>query len=136
WLAVAAVCALSPGCGGGGTLMLAPSINSTAPAVSASAAAVDFGNQRVGISSTPKSVTVSNTGSAALNVSEINITGDFAQSNNCGASLAPAASCIFNVIFTPRSTGGQSGSIAIANNTAGRPLKGNLTVAGSFPQAG
>src|SRR5208283_754222 len=60
----------------------------TAPAVTLSPTSLTFGNQGVSTTSTTRTVTLTNTGTASLSISSIAISGDFAQSNNCGTSLA------------------------------------------------
>jgi hypothetical protein len=87
--------------------------------------ALDFGSELVGTPSANSSVTLKNTGSAALNISGVTIggaqSGDFAQSNNCGTSLAAGATCTFNVTFTPLNTGARSAFVQIADNAFGSP---------------
>src|SRR5262249_49274346 len=48
-------------------------------------------------------------------------TGPFAQTNNCGTSLAAGANCTVNVTFTPPSVGSQSGNVTIATNASANP---------------
>ncbi|HEX8816620.1 MAG TPA: FG-GAP-like repeat-containing protein [Terriglobales bacterium] len=81
---------------------------------------VTFGN-----SSAPQNVTLTNTGPATLTLSGISLTGadvaDFAQNNNCGATLAPNASCQIAVTFTPTTLGTRSAAVRIADNAPGTP---------------
>jgi hypothetical protein len=49
-------------------------------------------------------VTVSNPGGMALSITGIQATGDFAQTNNCGTSLASLASCTISVTTGPTSS--------------------------------
>jgi hypothetical protein len=63
--------------------------------------ALNFGNQDRGITSAPQVVTLSNIGSAPLTISLIQTTGQYAQTNNCGNSLAVGGSCRITVSFTP-----------------------------------
>src|SRR5207248_820902 len=69
----------------------------TAPAASFAPASIPFGNQPVNTTSPAQAVTLSNTGYAPLTISSIAVTGtnssDFAQTNNCGSSLAANSSC-------------------------------------------
>lgn len=60
-----------------------------------------FGTQAMGTTSASQPITLSNTGTAALSITSIVATGDFAQTNNCGASLAVGKNCAINVTFTP-----------------------------------
>jgi uncharacterized repeat protein (TIGR01451 family) len=91
------------------------------PVIGLSTTILNFPSQPVGSTSSPQSVTVSNTGSSALNISSVVVTGDFAQTNTCGASLAAGASCAFFITFTPTTTGTLSGSLSITHDAAGSP---------------
>jgi hypothetical protein len=53
---------------------------------------VSFGTQTVGTSSAPQAVVFSNINREAVKISAIIASGDFAQSNDCAAMLAPALS--------------------------------------------
>ena len=66
-------------------------------------------------------VTVSNTGNGAAAISSITASGDFAQTNTCGSSLAAGASCTVNVTFTPTASGARTGTLSIASNAPGSP---------------
>jgi len=44
--------------------------------------------------------------------------GDFAENNNCGQTLAPGVSCRINAYFIPTTTGTRVGSITIASNAS------------------
>ena len=98
---------------------------------------VDFGEQTVGITSSPKNVTLMNTGNVTLNIMSIGIVGtnkgDFAQTNNCGASIPAKGSCTINVTFTPRATGTRNGAVAVEDNAPGSPQKVPLTGVGASP---
>jgi len=68
-------------------------------------------------SSAPQTVTVSNTGNATATITALRINGDFTETNNCGSSLAPGASCQFSVTFRPTAAGTFQGSIEFDSNT-------------------
>ena len=66
-----------------------------------------FGNQTVGTTSAPQSITLNNTGTAALTVNRIGL-GDstqFAQTSNCVGTVPAGSSCTINVTFSPTSAG-------------------------------
>jgi len=90
-----------------------------APVAALSPASLTFAAQRVGTSSNAQTVTLSNTGTAALAISSISASGDFTQTNNCAGSLAPNASCTINVIFKPSTTGARSGVLTVSSNSNG-----------------
>jgi Bacterial Ig-like domain (group 3)/FG-GAP-like repeat/Transmembrane protein 131-like N-terminal len=98
---------------------------------------LDFGKQTVGIASSPKNVTLMNTGNVVLNIMSIGIVGtnrgDFAQTNNCGTSIPANGSCTINVTFTPRATGTRNGAVSVEDNAPGSPQKVPLTGVGVLP---
>jgi hypothetical protein len=81
--------------------------------VTATPSALNFGSVATGSTSAAQTVTVSNpTGSAAA-VSSIAVSGDYAQSNTCGTSIAANGSCTVNVTFAPTGTGARSGALTV-----------------------
>ncbi len=93
-----------------------------------------FGPQTVGKTSAPQTVTLTNTGTAALAVSKIAASGDFAETNNCGSSVNAGASCAITVTFTPTSAGLRFGSLTIADSAPDSPQQIPLTGIGNGPQ--
>ncbi|MEZ2347835.1 lamin tail domain-containing protein [Terriglobus sp. RCC_193] len=67
----------------------------------------------VGQNSVGQQLTLTNTGETAISITGFTVTGDFAQSNNCGSSLAVGSACAINVVFTPTATGARTGSIKV-----------------------
>jgi hypothetical protein len=92
---------------------------------------LSFASQNVGSTSAAQSVTVSNTGSAAAAVSGISTSGDFAQTNNCGSSIAAGASCAVSVTFTPTASGTRAGTLSIASNASNNPVSVALSGTGA-----
>jgi FG-GAP-like repeat/Abnormal spindle-like microcephaly-assoc'd, ASPM-SPD-2-Hydin len=94
-----------------------------------------FTTQLVGTSSPPQAVTLSNYGSVTLRINRIAITGtdhgDFAQTNTCGSSVAPGASCAISATFNPTQSGTRSGAVSIKDNAPGSPQTVNLTGTGT-----
>ncbi len=70
----------------------------------------------LGDTSPPRDFLISNPGSAPLKVSNIAITGDFSQTNNCPETLAIGASCTITAVFMPTELGVRTGSITIQDN--------------------
>ena len=81
--------------------------------------------QLLGTTSSPMVMTLTNTGDGDLAISNVTVSGDFAQTNTCGSTLAPSASCTFSVTFTPTATGDRTGFLTI-NDNAGGPHQVNL----------
>ncbi|HKM46889.1 MAG TPA: choice-of-anchor D domain-containing protein [Terriglobales bacterium] len=94
------------------------------PIVSLTPTALTWGGIVLGTTSSAKSVTVKNTGTATLNISSIATSGDFAQmtsANPCGSSLAAGKDCVIKVTFTPTQVGLRTGNITITDNAPNSP---------------
>jgi hypothetical protein len=89
------------------------------PAASPSTTNLNFGHQDVKTTSTSQTVTLTNTGSAALQVSGVSASSDFATTTNCIAAspLQPNASCTESVTFTPPVAGPASGTLTFTDNS-------------------
>ena len=90
-----------------------------------------FGNQMVGTTSNPLSLTLSNIGTATLAVNSITIVGanaaDFAiATNTCGGSVIPNSPCTVSITFSPSAVGSRAASVALSTND---PVNPNLNVA-------
>jgi chitodextrinase len=95
------------------------------PLVSLSSNNINFGSVQTGVTSSPQSVTLRNTGGATLIINSITVsggnTGDFAETDNCEGTLATASSCNVNVTFMPATTGPRASSVIISDNAPGTP---------------
>lgn len=93
------------------------------PELTLSAASIDFNTVQIG-SNANRMVTVTNNGTAELNISNIALVGsdasEFAQTNNC-AVVAPAENCALSITFSPASEGEKSATINIASNDPSNP---------------
>lgn len=99
--------------------------------LSANPSSLTFASQALNTTSASQPVTVSNTGTAAASVSGVSVTGDFAQTNNCGTSIAAGASCTVNVSFRPTASGARSGSLTITSNASNSPTTVGLSGTGA-----
>lgn len=77
---------------------------------------INFGSVPVGQQSQPVNVTLTNTGANDLSLSSFGTAGDFSQTNQCPAMLAPSQSCIIAVTFTPTKKGARSGKLQVTDN--------------------
>jgi hypothetical protein len=128
-------------CGGNGssatpTPTPTPTPSPGTPAAIVSPASLTFGNQAVSSASAAQSVTLSNTGGAALTISSIVASGDFAQTNTCGGSIAAGASCAINVTFAPTAQGPRTGTLTITDNASSSPQVVALSGTGAAPAGG
>jgi Bacterial Ig-like domain (group 3)/FG-GAP-like repeat/Abnormal spindle-like microcephaly-assoc'd, ASPM-SPD-2-Hydin len=105
--------------------------------VKLSQSSINFGNQTVGIASSPASVTITNTGNVVLDISSVGISGtngpDYGQTNNCGKSLAAGGTCTIAVTFTPSADGTRTASINVKDDAPGSPQAVSLTGTGVSP---
>jgi subtilase family serine protease len=117
------------------------SLNGTGvgPAVSLSHTALTFPSTAVGYPAAVQSVTLKNTGNAALTMANpaFTITGtnasSFSKTTTCGASVAVGASCSVTLTFTPKALGSLSAVLKVADNAAGSPQIVDLSGTGKAP---
>ena len=97
--------------------------------IALSPASLAFGNETVNVPAS-KPITVTNSGTSAITVSSITITGantvSFQQTNNCGSSIPSPGNCTVTVTFKPTGTGARSASVTLVDNigTQNVPLTG------------
>jgi len=92
---------------------------------------LNFQAQLVGSTSTPRTVTLTNTGTTALTISSIKVLGQFGMSSSCGSSVAAGANCTISATFSPKSRGTKSGTISVADSASSKPQIIELAGAGT-----
>ncbi len=92
---------------------------------------VSFPSRTVGTASTPYGVTLDNTESSAITISNISVTGDFSQTNTCPSTLAAKANCVISVIFTPMQVGTRSGALTVTDTGTNSPQVTSLSGTGN-----
>ena len=109
----------------------------TAPIMSLSASSLTFGPQLVGTESASQTITITNTGNAALNGIFFGMTLDlepiFPLTTTCGPTVSPGASCTFSVAFKPATTGTTATTMVVGNNS-GLPFQ-QVDLSGTSPQS-
>ena len=112
---------------------------SSAPAVSLSPTSLAFGSLAVGTASTAQTITLTNSGNAALSVTSIAVSGtnasDFAETNNCGSSVAAGANCTISVTFKPAAAGTRTAAVTLTDNATGSPQSVGLSGTGGSTSA-
>jgi len=95
------------------------------PTVTLSATKISFPATTVGTASGSQSVTMTNTGSVAVSISSIALSGTNASSfvfaNSCGTSLAAGANCSIHGHFAPTAGSALSATITITDNAGNSP---------------
>ena len=94
-------------------------------------ASLTFAAQATGSTSASQAVTLQNTGTGILTLSSIAASGVFSETNGCGKTLAPGASCIISVSFTPLADGTATGTLMVTDNATSSPQTVSLTGTGT-----
>ena len=98
-----------------------------------------FARQVLGTKSAPQSVTLTNTGTSALSINSMYVSGPFhsASGTTCGASVAPGGNCTIAVSFKPTVEGANAGLVTILDSASSKPqvieLNGTGTVISVSP---
>ncbi|MFT4114930.1 choice-of-anchor D domain-containing protein [Silvibacterium sp.] len=96
--------------------------------MSVTPASLSFNPEQGGTLSAPQQLFVKNTGSLALAITQISVTGDFTESDTCSAPVSPGDGCVVEVYFLPTATGTRTGVLTLfANVPTGQvtvPLSG------------
>ncbi len=100
---------------------------------------LQFDSQTPGVATPLSGVALTNEGTDFLEISSIVARGNFAESNNCPASLQAGSSCDIFVSFKPPEAGYYSGSLVISDNAPESPqvvsLAGTSQPAPAYGQA-
>jgi hypothetical protein len=116
-----------------------PLVSAAAPSqtrIALNPASVTFPAQQTGTLSTFATVTVTNTGTATLIVTNVAASGDFMESDHCaGTSVAVSASCTVSLQFDPAAVGTRTGVLTVYGNVAGGQATVPLSGIGTAPSA-
>jgi hypothetical protein len=75
----------------------------------------------VGTTSAAQTATLTNTGTVAVNISNISTTSQFTETNNCPSSLAISGSCQIQVEYAPLQKGPATGKLSVTDDAQGSP---------------
>ena len=116
---------------GAGLINALAGLGTGGPVVILSPTSRKWGKVLVGHTPGARKVTVTNSGTTALNITNIAASGDFAlvavkatkKVSPCvnGSTVAAGASCLVKVTFTPTQTGLRTGNLAFTDNAPGSP---------------
>src|SRR6266496_4901195 len=98
-----------------------------------SPASFSFASQTVGTTSAGQKVALNNTGLTPMRIYNLATSGDFAETNNCPASLAPSSSCIITVAFSPAGSGTRTGLLQVSASAGSLPQVTSLKGTGIVP---
>jgi hypothetical protein len=117
------------------TISLSGTATAGTPQATLSASSLTFASQNVGTVSAAQSVSLTNSGTGALAISSIWLSGasagDFSMTTNCPPSLAASASCAVSITFQPQVAGTRTAILSFSDPAAGSPQTVALTGTGS-----
>ena len=112
-------------------------LSGNAPAASLSASMISFGAQQLDAPGAAQQVTLTNTGSAALEITGIAVTGTGASSfiftNSCGSTLSAGGACAIEGQFNTSTPGAVVATLQISDSALGSPQSVSLTGTGVYP---
>ena len=112
-------------------LNLSGTATAKASAIQFSPAALDFGESVVGGKIAAKSVTITNAGATSVGLSGVaamNAPAYEVVADQCsGRSLAPHASCVVSISYSPTANGAEPGLLRVVDSVSGSPQVYSLT---------
>jgi Abnormal spindle-like microcephaly-assoc'd, ASPM-SPD-2-Hydin/Beta-propeller repeat len=120
----------TPAPGGGTSVDVGFTIAAAPGQLSLSPATIAFGNESVATPSPAQTVILTNTGGQPISLTSIAASSQFSETNNCGSTLSPAASCKVSVIFTPSASGPQTGTLTLTDDAMSSPQAVTLSGTG------
>ena len=97
----------------------------TQPTADLSPPSMTFASQALESTSSAQAVTLTDSGDTTLDTPTIAPTGAyasaFAQSNDCGTSVAARTNCTTSAAFTPAASGTRAAAVTLADNSTGSP---------------
>jgi hypothetical protein len=93
-----------------------------------------FGTEKVGQTTTAKTLTITNSGQAPATGLAISITGqnaiDFSQTSQCSNTLAAGANCTVSMTFKPTATGARVATLIVTYTSGGTQLTPSFSLTG------
>src|SRR5204863_401859 len=115
----------------------------SAPGVGLAPTTLAFGNQFINTTSAAQTVTLTNTGNAALTISSIAASGDFAETSTAATATpiipttrAAVSSRMISKTNTPTVAGARTGTLTVTDNADGLSLPVTLPISPSAPGVG
>ena len=93
-----------------------------------------FGNEAVGATSPPQTVSLTNAGASAVAIASITPSAGYTDTTTCGASLAANQSCNVSVSFAPTGAGAVQGLLTVTSNANGPNTVQTVSLSGTGVQ--
>lgn len=91
-----------------------------------------YPTQLVGTTSPQQTATLTNTGNEPVNISKIDASSPFSQTNNCPSTLPVGDSCQIQVVFSPKDPGKVKGALSVTDDAKGSPQQVALSGIGTI----
>jgi hypothetical protein len=96
-----------------------------------SPASLTFNSQVANTISNSQQVTLTNSGAIALQISHIDVTGPFSETNQCGVTLGAGQGCFITLYFTPTTASAATGTLTVTDSAANSPQTVSLSGSGA-----
>ena len=90
-----------------------------------------FGDEAVGATSPPQTVTLTNGGSGTVNIASVASSAGFTDTTNCGATLPANQACNVNVSFAPTAAGAVEGTLTVTSDANGPNTVQTVSLSGT-----
>ena len=113
---------------GGASFTVSQAAATSSASASLSTTSLQFGNVQIGRTSGAKSATFTNTGTVALAIASLAMSGaapvDYYRSGACaaGLSLQPGQGCSLTFVFAPTATGSRTASVSVTTGAGTQTL--------------
>jgi hypothetical protein len=101
------------------------------PAVALTPSSLTFPVTLLNVKSATQTITLSNPGTATLDLTSIVASGNFSETNTCGATVAVNGSCTITVTFMPTQINTLTGAITVTDNAPTSPQSASLSGTGT-----
>src|ERR1019366_3093377 len=109
------------------TILCSISLISRAQNINASPRLLAFPNTTMGPTSAPLTVTINNNQTSTLTIASMQVSAPYSETNNCGSTVAPNATCTVSVKFSPTAVKYYSSSLTITDSAGNSPQVISLT---------
>jgi len=92
---------------------------------------VRFGTVAIGATSQPKAVTLTAAPNSSFSINQISTSGEYAETNNCPATLQDGQHCTIQVVFHPTANAAIHGALAVSTAAANVLLTLSVALVGA-----
>ena len=113
------------------TIALTVTPASSGGSVTLSPSSYNFGSTAPNTGTAWATFTLTNSGTSAVSISSVGVSGPFVVSSSCGSSVGANSSCPIYVYFYPTAAGSYTGTLTVTDNPSGGTQTASLSGTGS-----